>query len=49
VKQGEEDEDFWKLFNCERKPRNAYDKVAEWNYWFLDVCLRFPNIIILAR
>lgn len=37
VKQGEEDYNFWRLFNIDSRPKKDYEIIAEWNPIFIDV------------
>lgn len=40
IKQGEEPQDFWKVFNSNAghgKPSIAYNYVAEWSHLFIDL------------
>ena len=37
VKQFEEDQSFWKMFNLEKAPENSYGLVPEWAPYFIDV------------
>lgn len=49
VKQGQESLDFWKLFGLDRKPDRAYDKIKEWNNFFINVSSISPlTDLILA-